>query len=133
MSPRPGLSDQERRLVREVRAALTPDLLKEPWRSRARRGRCDPMMGHCYAASEAALHLLGGRAAGWRAVFIRHERQPHWFLVGPRGQILDITATQFKTPVPYEKGTPKGFLTKTPSARARVVMLRVRGRTPVIG
>jgi len=108
-----------------VRTALSPDLLKEPWRSRVLARRCDPMTGHCYIASEAAYHLLGGKRAGWQPMFVRHEGQPHWFLVGPRGEILDITARQFKTPVRYSRAIGKGFLTTRPSKRARIVIGRV--------
>lgn len=77
-------------------------------------------------ASEAAYHLLGGKTAGWTPMFVRHEGSPHWFLRGPGGKYVDITASQFKTPVPYEKGVPKGFLTRDPSRRARTVIDRAR-------
>ena len=110
------------RVVSGVKRALTPGLLQEPYRSRVLSGQCDPMTGHCYVASEAAYHLLGGKQRGWVPVFVRHEGSPHWFLRGPGGQIVDITASQFRTPVPYEKGVAKGFLTRKPSARARLVM-----------
>lgn len=56
---------------------------------------------------------------------MRHEGAPHWFLRGPLGQILDLTASQFKTRPNYSAGRGKGFLTREPSARARVLMGRV--------
>jgi hypothetical protein len=113
-------------VAKAIRKALTPELLHEPYRSRVASGRCDPVTGHCYVASEAAYHLLGGKAAGWTPMFIQHEGAPHWFLRGPRGQVLDITSAQFKTDVPYSAATAKGFLTREPSARARTVIERAR-------
>lgn len=111
----------------EIQAALTPDLLREPWRSRVRAGQCDPMTGHCYVASEAYYHLHGGRAAGLKPMSIQHEGMPHWWIRDAHGQDIDLTATQFETPVPYSRGVGKGFLTKAPSRRAQVVMARVQG------
>lgn len=114
-----------RHVVRRVRASLSPDLLREPWRSRALAGPNHPMTGHCYVASESCYHLLGGKRAGWRPMFIRHEGQPHWFLVDRRGRILDVTKDQFRTPVPYHRASGKGFLTSRPSRRAQIVIARV--------
>jgi len=111
-----------------IRKALTPDLLHEPYRSRVVSKRCDPMTGHCYVASEAAYHMLGGKAAGWTPMFVQHEGSPHWYLRGPKGEVLDITSSQFRSPVPYAKATAKGFLTREPSARARTVIERAGAR-----
>lgn len=112
----------EAALATQVRAVLTDDLLAPAYRSRPGR---KPTAGHCYAASEALYHLLGGKAAGWTPVTVRHEGDPHWFLRGPDGRVLDVTADQFATPVPYEQGTGKGFLTKAPSKRAAEIIGRV--------
>jgi len=60
---------------------------------------------------------------------IRHEDTPHWFLLSPEGEVVDATAGQFKTPVPYDQARGKGFLTKQPSKRAQVVIDCVRERT----
>ena len=98
---------------------VSDDLRREPW-----RGSDCPVAGHCYVASEAAFHLLGGKAAGYTPCFVRHEGAPHWYLIDPSGQVLDITAEQFATPVPYDSGTRKGFLTKVPSKRAAVLIER---------
>jgi len=122
---RPRHADYKR-VERAVRRSLSPELLHEPYRSRVESGGCDPMTGHCYVASEAAYHLLGGKGAGWTPMFVRHEGSPHWFLRGPGGKYVDITASQFKTPVPYDKAVPKGFLTRDPSARARKVIEKSR-------
>ena len=99
---------------------VSDDLRREPW-----RGSDCPVAGHCYVASEAAFHLLGGKAAGYKPCFIRHEEAPHWFLLDPNGQVIDLTAAQFATPVPYDQGTPKGFLTREPSKRAAILIQRI--------
>lgn len=114
-------------IVRAVQDALTPDLLKPRWRKLVEAG-AHPHTGHCYVATEAIYHLLGGRNSGWAPTFISHEGSPHWFL--RRGtDVLDATSSQFATPVPYHQGIGKGFLTAQPSKRARIVMERALGGT----
>lgn len=108
-------------LMQLIAQQLTEDLLKPEY-----RGSDNPMRGHCYVASEELFHVLGGKAAGYTPMFIHHEDSPHWFVRGPKGQILDITASQFATPVPYGQAKPKGFLTKDRSKRAEIVHHRVR-------
>lgn len=100
---------------------LTDDLRRPPW-----RGHRNPLAGHCYVASEVLYHLMGGKNAGLIPQFIRHEGQPHWFLKGKSGIIIDFTAEQFSTPVPYAESRGCGFLTKEPSGRARIVLDRMR-------
>lgn len=113
--------DNVQELVERVRGALTPDLLKPAYRTADRPNSS----GHCYAASEACFHLLGGKTAGWTPQSIRHEGVSHWFLKHRSGKVLDPTGDQFETPVPYEKAVGKGFLTREPSKRAREIMRRV--------
>lgn len=115
-SPRGG---QWTSTVKKVRSVLTDDLRKVPY-----KGACNPMTGHCYVASEALYHALGGKEAGWTPHNITHEGSPHWFLKHKDGAIIDPTADQFKTPVPYAKAKGKGFLTKQPSKRAKEVLRR---------
>lgn len=103
-------------LVARIRAALTPDLLAPAYRDNPR--------AHCYVASEALYHLLGGKAAGITPMRIRHEGSSHWYLRTPEGYV-DPTADQFETPVPYDQGVGCGFLTRAPSLRARIVLERV--------
>lgn len=98
-----------------IQDSLTPDLLKKEF-----RGGRHPLSGHCYVASEALYHLLGGKP-----MFIRHEGWPHWWIRGPNGETWDLTSAQFRTPVPYGKGVCKGFLTRQPSKRAAEVIRRV--------
>lgn len=82
------------RLGARIRSALSDDL-----RSSRYRGQACSTAGHCYVASEAAYHAMGGSASGFTPQFVRHEGEPHWYL--------------------------KGFLTKEPSKRARVILERI--------
>ena len=103
-----------------IRSVLTPDLLKKEF-----RGGSHHLSGHCYVASEAFFHLLGGPASKYKSMFIRHEGSPHWWIKGPNGKIFDLTAEQFKSPVNYAQSRGLGFRTKGPSKRAVEVMKRV--------
>jgi hypothetical protein len=103
-------------------AALTDDLRRAPW-----HGSPNPLAGHCYVASESYWHLAGGAASGLTPQVIRHEGASHWYLRGADGQIIDLTAGQFQTPVPYAQGRGCGFLTRQPSKRAALVIARVMG------
>lgn len=114
-----------RMAMERVTAALTPDLLREPYRSRVAAG-AHPLTGHCYIASEALYHLLGGKDAGLKAMSIQHEGGPHWWLRTRDGLDLDPTAAQFSAPVPYALGVGRGLLTREPSKRARIVIARVQ-------
>ena len=80
------------------------------------------MRGNCYVTSEALFHLLGGAAAGWKPMSMRHEGDTHWFLKHADGRILDATVSQFKKVPDYNLARGKGFLTRLPSRRARDLM-----------
>jgi hypothetical protein len=104
--------------VEIVRPHLTQDLLKPKY-----RGKPDPMAGHCYVASEVLRYLLGDK---WLSMFIKHEDDSHWFLRhSETGEVLDMTESQFETPVPHASGRRQAFLTKKPSKRARIVIDRI--------
>jgi hypothetical protein len=106
-------------LMQLVVSQLTDDLRRAPY-----KGDPNPLTGHCYVASEALFHLLG--SDDWKPCNISHEGSPHWYLMNKRtGEKLDPTAGQFKTPVPYELGKGKGFLTKLPSKRAMELLRRL--------
>lgn len=109
------------KIVRRVQDSLSDDLRKPRY-----RGHENCLAGHCYVASEALYHLLGGHHSGWVPQTVQHEGGPHWYLKHKfSGAIVDPTATQFETPVPYDKGVGKGFLTRQPSKRTQVVLDRV--------
>ena len=77
------------------------------------RGDSNLMRGHCYVASEVLYHMYG-KALGFRPKRIKHEGSSHWFLYSSKdNKIIDITASQFKTSVPYQLAVGCGFLTKT--------------------
>lgn len=98
---------------------LTNDLRKKKYRSNP-----NPVAGHCYVASEALRYLLG---PAWQPMFIKHEEDSHWFLRhAETGEILDATASQFATPVPYSEARRQAFLTKEPSKRARILLGKIR-------
>jgi hypothetical protein len=109
-------------LVRQVQGALTPELLHPE-----HPGGKGPLAGHCYVATQALWHLMGGAQSGYTP----HSGpapggDTHWWLVQQKtGKVLDPTSSQFPR-YDYAKGTGRGFLTKDPSQRARVVMSRVR-------
>lgn len=106
---------------------LTDDLLKPVYRKMTDRHLTT---GHCYAASEAAFHLLGG-GEHWMSCCGRDEDGgTHWWLKNKAsGEVLDLTSAQFthfgKIP-PYANGRPVGFLTKLPSKRAVVIIERLK-------
>ncbi len=114
--------DKAEKYVGDIRNVLSEDLLKPQY-----KGSDHCMKGHCYVASEALYHLLGGKEAGWTPHHVQHEGGPHWFLKHAGGRIIDPTSDQFKTPVPYHKGQGGGFLTDFPSERTRGVLERMLG------
>lgn len=125
MRPVPSPQDALDRLVRLIHRHLTDDLRRSPW-----RGSADPLAGHCFVASEAIYYLLGGRAAGWKPLSMRHEGAPHWLLRHePSGRVVDATEWQFRTPPDVACAVGKGFMSSrpdTPSARAQELMRRVQ-------
>lgn len=106
------------RLINKIKKHLTDDLRLPQYRNHP-----NPAAGHCYVASEA-FYWLSSR--NLKPMFIRHEGQPHWFLKDDNNKIIDITASQFKTPIPYEKAIGKGFLTKKPSKRCQILLGRIK-------
>jgi hypothetical protein len=111
-------------LIEKIQTALSPDLLKPEY-----RGSDIPLYGHCYVASEALYHVIGGGDSEYTPARARDaEGVVHWWLESDGGQILDPTAIQYESrgiEPPYEQGRRAGFLTKEPSRRARVVLDRV--------
>jgi hypothetical protein len=110
--------------IQKIQAVLTPDLLSKKY-----KGESHPLGGHCYVATEALYHALGGKASGFKAFVARDGDRTHWWLQRSAEERLDVTAPQYTdlglTP-PYEFGRGCGFLTKTPSHRARTVLERAK-------
>jgi len=112
-------NQQEKYLIDRIKKHLEPSLLLPKY-----RGQSHPLAGHCYVASEAYFHLAGAKKSGLKPMQISHEGVSHWFLLNSRNsplgsQIIDITAGQFKIPVPYSDAKGRGFLTKNPSKRTQ--------------
>lgn len=85
-------------------------------RKKEYRDNPNPLAGMCYIASEALFHLRPGK---YTPKNLKHEGTQHWWLVEKEtGRVVDLTASQFETPVPYKKGVGRGFLTNQPSKRA---------------
>lgn len=109
--------------------AAATESLDDSLRRPKYQGNPNHLAGHCYVASEALYHLMGGPKSGWVPQVIRHENDTHWYLKHREsGEILDPTAGQFRTPVPYEHGRGSGFLTREPSKRARELISRIESR-----
>ena len=86
-------------IVSKIQPLLCKSLLKPKYRKLQDEG-AHKYTGHCYVASEALFYIMGGK---YRPYFIRHEGEPHWFLKHvDTGEIVDATADQFKTPIPYD-------------------------------
>lgn len=100
-------------IIHAIKKALTPDLLKSGY------------TGHCYVASEAFYHLFG-KEYGYKPCQMKHEGVSHWFLK-QGASIVDITANQFATKPNYwsKAARGRGFLTKQPSKRAKILIEKV--------
>lgn len=119
-----NLAHGERRVVEAIHTHVTSSHLHPKYKHGRKPGE-NPMKGHCYVASEAAYHMLGGKEAGYTPMNIKHEGDSHWYLkhTGEKGtRYIDITESQFNSPVPHAEGKGKGFLTKNPSKRAKDVI-----------
>jgi len=113
-------------LIRHLQSALTPELLKPAWRTRAANEHLT--FGHCYVVTEALYHLYG-RSRGYepRVVQVPELDTTHWWLQNAEGKVLDGTAEQFTTKgieIPYARGRGSGFLTKEPSKRCKILIQR---------
>ena len=110
--------------MKRIQAALRPEDRKPEY-----RGHPHCLGGHCYVAAEALYHTIGREKSGYVPTHVQHEGSSHWFLRHrTTGEVLDPTAAQFKTPVPYERGRGIGFQGKDPSVpseRARRVLARL--------
>ena len=117
-------------LKAKIIASLSDDLLNAEWRQLKRQDENpDPTFGHCYCATEAAYHLLGGKEAGWKPMHLRCQDGSHWFLKHSSGEIFDATVGQYQgQPIEYDRAKGKGFLTRQPSKRAQTLMQRLRSK-----
>lgn len=114
-------------LVTHIQRILraSPELVKPAYRDPDGH----PLAGHCYVGSEVYYHAAGGKEAGLTPYTVRHEGTVHWFLRDSTERIIDVTAAQFETPVPYDGASARGFLTAHPSKRAQIVLDQLAGHT----
>ena len=101
--------------MRLIKENLSRDLLKRGYEG------SHYLSGHCYVASESLYHLTGKTL---KPKYLRHEGVSHWYLTDGN-LIIDLTAEQFQTTPDYSAGIGKGFLTKGPSKRSKILMERV--------
>ena len=105
-------------VIKAVVSTVDESMLHPTQKKRRRR---HPLQGYCYVVAEALWHMELSR--GYLPMRVTCERQSHWFLQhAGDGHIIDPTAGQFRHNVPYNKAKRAGFLTREPSARARVLM-----------
>ena len=84
------------------------------------------LRGNCYVACEALYHLLGGKESGYKPMWVKHCGDTHWFLKHSSGLILDPTRLQFHDNLPhYDRARACGFLTKSPSFKAKELMYAI--------
>lgn len=122
-----------KRLVLAVRDSLSFDLLKPKYRKIA-SGKCKEF-GHCYVATEALWHLIGGNLSTFKPFYaFDEEGDTHWWLSDGKS-MLDPTGMQYgvrELKTLYSHGIRCGFLTKKPSKRAMIVINRILFRKKFI-
>jgi len=101
-------------------------VLRDADRKPEYRGHKNPYFGHCYLATQVLWNLIGGKKSGATPMNLKHEGNQHWFLKLKDGSIVDLTAKQFSTPVPYGEARGRGFQTGfKPDKRAVEVLRRL--------
>lgn len=113
-------------LIIKIQDSLNDSLLTSKYK---KLNRVSKFEGHCYAASEALYHFLGGKENGYTPVvasWIENDKKyTHWWIKDKNNNIIDVTANQFyekNQKPPYESGKNCGFLTKLPSKRAKIII-----------
>lgn len=118
-------SQQALDLIPLVQNCLSDDLLKKCYL----QGERHPTTGHCYVASEALFHLLGGREHWLSKTGRDADGGTHWWLVNRHdGVRVDATQeqyTSFGIEPPYSAGRSCTFLTQKPSKRCQIVLARL--------
>lgn len=127
--------------VERLSTALVPhlsdDLLKPKLRKQKPKD-AHATWGHCYVATEALYHVLGGSASGYTPASGRDQFGiVHWWLECDTDQgivRIDVTAAQYThagVEPPYEVGKRKGFVPSRdgdptkPSNRAQTLITRL--------
>lgn len=97
---------------------MGPSYLKERYRGRWTPER--PTTGYCYVLAELAYHYLAPEGSK-PCIIHMEDGDTHWFVRTLDGENIDLSADQSDEPFPYDLGRPKGFLTKDPSKRTRML------------
>ena len=89
------------------------------------------LTGHCFVATEVLWELLKEQNINdYTPNHIQHEEVSHWYLRHKmNGDIIDVTAGQFKTSVPYHrKGKASGMMRmpEIPTKRTIKVLDRIK-------
>ena len=89
------------------------------------------LTGHCFVATEVLWELLKEQNINdYMPNHIQHEEVSHWYLRHKmNGDIIDVTAGQFKTPVPYHReGKASGMMRMPdiPTKRTIKVLDRIK-------
>ncbi len=117
---------QVKKLGAAVIASLTPELVKEEFQFLQKKHR---LGGHCYVATEAMYYLLGGKNSGYMPASIVHEGVKHYYLKHREtGEVIDLTAAQFRTAIAYQKGRGSVYRQFKPSKRTATLLARVNNR-----
>lgn len=115
------------KLRKAIQANLSPDLLSSQY---SKQYNNHFTTGHCYVATEAAFHILGGYDSDWGIRLIQRKHlqgETHWYLMNWKSSLIfDPTSEQFgHSYIPYERSTGGGFLTLQPSLRAVELIRRI--------
>jgi len=111
------VSEVKERLHRALRTMgkkhLKP-LYREGWTPE------NPTTGYCYVVAEVVYHYLAPKGS---QPYVTHtgQKETHWFLRSPSGEVIDLTADQFDIPPDYEQGKRANFLTPQPSKKAKIL------------
>ncbi len=89
-----------------------------------------PLYGLCYVLSEAFYHIAG-KKHGYRPCRLRYYGATHWWLRGPGGENLDLTAGQYTKPFPYHRGRCGGWLTGEIPCKRTQAILKLVGMAPI--
>lgn len=113
-------------LMENDHSILTLDLLKPLWKKINLESGINTT-GHCYAASEAIYHLLGGKDVFTPQMNKDDNGNSHWWLLRKSDNlIIDPTASQFTKKgiqPPYEGAKGCGFMQQ--SNRSKVIIERL--------
>lgn len=106
---------------------MTDELLKPKYKNRKVNHK---YYGHCFHATHALYHLLGGEEKGYHIFKVIDEKNiSHYWLENSNGEIIDPTVEQYTDlgrPLPYDNKNGRPSYRK-PEA-AEIIIERVKGK-----